>query len=311
MTTVETVVFVGLGVMGTPIAAMIHRHHPLVAVDLSPAAREGAARRGLSTSESVEEALTGASHVCLMLPTVQASNAVVRTLLENAQQPLTVIELGTVGPEASQANVRRLEESGHQGVDAPVIGGGKAAAEEGRLTTLVGGRPDAVQHAGPVLRSMSQRQIHLGEAGAGQTMKLIHNSLLASIAAATAEALATCTRLGVDQRRAFEILSSSSTNSFALEWLFSRALDGDYSSGAKVSILAKDLELASALWNNDDGAARVNQAATRQFLDLLDAGLGQEDIGIILPHLENRPARHTRAEAPSNNNDRPLGAPSL
>src|SRR4051794_41149797 len=121
MTTVKKVVFVGLGVMGTPIAEMIHRRHPLVAVDLSPAAREEAARRGLSTSESLEEALTGASHVCLMLPTVQASNAVVGMLLEHAQRPLTVIELGTVGPEASQANTRRLEAAGHRCIDAPVI----------------------------------------------------------------------------------------------------------------------------------------------------------------------------------------------
>ncbi|MCG2624714.1 NAD(P)-dependent oxidoreductase [Arthrobacter sp. I2-34] len=297
MTTTDKVVFVGLGVMGTPIAGMIHRNHRLVAVDLSPVARKAAAGRGLSTSESLEEALPGASHVCLMLPTVQASNAVVGTLLEHVQLPLTVIELGTVGPEASQANACRLEQAGHQMVDAPVIGGGQAAAEEGRLTTLIGGHPDAVEHAGPILRSMSRRQIHLGSAGAGQTMKLIHNSLLASIAAATAEALAACTRLGVNQQGAFDILSSSSTNSFVLDWLFSGAINGDYSSGAKVSILAKDLELAGSLWSNDDGAAQVNQAATRQFLDCLSAGLGQEDIGIILPHLEGGLARPARTEA--------------
>jgi 3-hydroxyisobutyrate dehydrogenase len=280
------VVFVGLGVMGTPIAEHIHRALPVVGVDLSLEARRGAAERGIDTAGSFAAALPGATHVCLMLPTVQASRAVIGEILAQATGPLTVIEFGTVGPDAAIEHTALLEGAGHRGIDAPVIGGGLAAAEQGRLITLVGGTDDAVAAAMPVLVAMSRLQTHLGPAGAGQTMKLVHNSLLASVAVASAEALAVSTRLGIDEKRAFELLASSSTNSFALDWFFRDALDGEYTTGARVSILSKDLQLALALWNSQGVPMSANRAASQVYIDSDHNGLGDYDMSYILRVLD-------------------------
>jgi 3-hydroxyisobutyrate dehydrogenase len=280
------VIFVGLGIMGTPIAEHIHRALPLVGVDVSPEARRTAEDRGIRTTESVAAALDGATHVCLMLPSVQTSRAVIGEILTYATGPLTVIEFGTVGPDAAIEHTALLEGAGHRSIDAPVIGGGLAAAEQGRLITLVGGSDDAVAAAMPVLEAMSRQQTHLGAAGSGQTMKLVHNSLLASVAVATAEALAVSTRLGIDERRAYELLASSSTNSFALDWFFRAALDGEYATGARISILGKDLQLAVDLWESQGAAMAANRAASRVYLDSQEDGLGDYDMSYIVRYLD-------------------------
>ena len=282
-----SIVFVGLGVMGTPIAHLIRDQMEVVAVDLSESARQAAEERGLVTTEHLAETLPTASHVCLMLPSIQASNVVVDDILKHANNQLTVIEMGTVGPKVSRHNAHRLQEAGHLAVDAPVIGGGRAAAESGRLTTLIGGDDEAVSAAMPVLKAMSQKQLRLGTAGAGQTMKLVHNALLASLAASTAEALAVSRRLGVDQKVALEILSSSSTRSYVMDWLFAPALNGEYSSGASIAILGKDLKLANETWDEVEAQMPVNKAAAELYLDRLNEGLGNHDISSILKILEN------------------------
>jgi 3-hydroxyisobutyrate dehydrogenase-like beta-hydroxyacid dehydrogenase len=117
-------------------------------------------------------------------------------------------------------------------------------------------------------------------------MKLVHNSLLAAVAVATAEALAVSAQLGIDERRAYDLLASSSTNSYALEWFFKGALEGDYSTGARISILAKDLELATRLWDSQGRTMSTNRAASQVFFDSQEDGLGDHDMSYVLRYLD-------------------------
>lgn len=284
MTKQQIVAFIGLGAMGQPIARHISRGgYALRAVDAFPAARLRAAEAGLETFESVEDSVPGADFILMMLPTVEIAHSVFESVVASADPGSMIIEMGTIGHESSAAHAGIARERGFRYVDAPVIGGGREAAEEGRLKILAGGDAEAVQAGEHVLRCFSTLTYHVGGDGAGQVMKVIHNLLLAGITAATAEALVLADRLGVEPDKAMEILDSSSTSTFALNWLFPPALRDDYSGGAKVDILLKDLRLAirdirsvapEASWTVAD---RVHALYERCKV----AGYGGEDMAVV------------------------------
>lgn len=284
MTEQDIVAFIGLGAMGLPIARHISdRGYAVRAVDSFPAARLRAAEAGLETFETTAEALPGADYVFMMLPTVEITQSVFEAVMAAADQGSMLIEMGTIGLEASAAHARAARERGIRYLDAPVIGGGREAAVDGRLKILAGGDEETLRSAEPLLRCFSTLTYHVGGDGAGQVMKVIHNLLLAGITAATAEALVLADRLGVAPDKAVEILDSSSTSTFALNWLFPPALRDDYSGGAKVDILLKDLRLAMG---DIRSVAPEDSWTVAERVHLLyercqEAGYGGDDMAVV------------------------------
>lgn len=290
MTTQQTVVFIGLGAMGQPIARHISDGgYKLRAVDAFPAARRRAAEAGLETFDSAAAAVPGADFILMMLPTVEIAHSVFESVVATADPGATIVELGTIGHETSAAHADVARQRGFRYLDAPVIGGGREAAEESRLKILAGGEDEAVRAAEPLLRCFSTLTYHVGGDGAGQVMKVIHNLLLAGITAATAEALVLAERLGVAPDKAVQILDSSSTRSFALNWLFPPALRDDYSGGAKVDILLKDLRLA--IGDIRPAAPEESWTVAERVLKLYerckDAGYGGDDMAVVYRLLQN------------------------
>lgn len=284
MTMQQTVTFVGLGAMGQPIARHISDGgYVLRAVDAFPTARLRAAEAGLETFESVADAVPGADFILMMLPTVEIAHSVFENVIASADPGSMIIELGTIGHETSAAHARAARDRGVRYLDAPVIGGGREAAEEGRLKILAGGDDEAVRAAEQLLRCFSTLTYHVGGDGAGQVMKVIHNLLLAGITAATAEALVLADRLGVEPDKAVEILDSSSTSTFALNWLFPPALRDDYSGGAKVDILLKDLRLAIGDIRivAPEESWTVAERVLKLYERCKEAGYGGDDMAVV------------------------------
>lgn len=290
MTTQQTVTFVGLGAMGQPIARHISDGgYVLRAVDAFPAARLRSAEAGLETFESVADAVPGADFILMMLPTVEIAHSVFDSVVAVADPGAMLVELGTIGHEMSAAHAAVARQRGFRYLDAPVIGGGREAAEEKRLKILAGGNDDAVQAAEQLLRCFSTLTYHVGGDGAGQVMKVIHNLLLAGITAATAEALVLAERLGVAPDKAAEIMDGSSTSSFALNWLFPPALRDDYSGGAKVDILLKDLRLAIGDIRSaaPEESWTVAERVLRLYERCKEAGYGGDDMAVVYRLLQN------------------------
>jgi 3-hydroxyisobutyrate dehydrogenase-like beta-hydroxyacid dehydrogenase len=182
-----------------------------------------------------------------------------------AMKPGGVIAVhSTVHPNTCRDLAKRAGNQGVSVIDAPVSGGGPAAAE-GRLLVMVGGDTDVVERCRPVFETYADPVVHLGDLGSGQTTKLLNNLLFTANLGTAAAALSLADALGVSPDRLTEVVSRSSGNSFALN-----ALGGvgglERLAGLAGTLLNKDVRLVVDL---ADGAAAAGGAV----LDAADATL--------------------------------------
>lgn len=286
-----SIAFIGLGVMGAPIARRLRLRHPDISgYDLSSAAQQEAERNGIHICASVAACVRKADVIFTMLPSVAASMQVASEVVQHARRGSTLVELGTIGSEAARENALLAHAAGIAYLDAPVINGGQQGAEAGTLKVLAGGEASVVAAMNPVLRAFSTDTFHMGPAGSAQTMKLLHNMLLAAITAASAEALVLAEQAGIGAERALDILRVSSARSFALEWLFAPAVRNDFSGGAKVDILAKDLHLGIQEASHYEVTSYFAGKATELYDQCREKGWGKSDMSVVLKLLADQQA---------------------
>lgn len=287
---ITKIAVIGLGIMGAPIAIRLqNRFNCVHGYDPAQAARDSATACGVFVAATVAECVTGADFVLTVLPTVDISRQVLEQFLEFGRSGAVLIEHGTIGSDAARRHARLAQEKGLKYLDAPVINGGQQAAQAGTLKILAGGDEQVVSCAEPVLRAYSTETLHMGPVGTAQTMKLINNMLLAAISSASAEALALAERAGIGAQRAYSVLSESSTRSFALEWLFPAAVQGDFSGGAKIDILVKDMHLAMAEASLYSARIPFTQLSSDLFEECRSNGWGLQDMSIVLKLLSETP----------------------
>lgn len=247
--------FIGLGNMGGRMAACIVRSgHAVLGYDLH--ATE------LKTAESVAEVTDGSDIVLLSLPDSHVVEAVVYGadgLAKHARSGQIVVDLSTSSPESTTTIHRLLGETGTAYLDAG-ISGGAAAAEKAALTLMVGGEPEALERARPVLDLFSANVFHCGPSGAGHTVKLLNNFLNAVALSATAEVMVAGKKAGLDLEVLLAVLNASSGVNFATLNRFPKIIHGDYLKGGLTnSLMLKDVnlyvELAARL-----GVASLNAA---------------------------------------------------
>jgi 3-hydroxyisobutyrate dehydrogenase-like beta-hydroxyacid dehydrogenase len=230
---------VGLGNMGSALAAnLVGAGLDLVTHDL---AGPGGSPDGARFVDSVEAVAEAASVVVLSLPDGGASMAVARDL---GGAVTHVVDTSTIGVAAARSVEAVLADGGIAYVDAPVSGG-VAGARARTLTLMVAGAPAAVEAVGPVLAGLSDRRFVVGdEPGMGQALKLANNFLSATALAATSEALAFGTAVGLDPATMLEVLNVSSGQSAASRDKFvDHVLPGRYASGFANTLMAKDVTL--------------------------------------------------------------------
>jgi 3-hydroxyisobutyrate dehydrogenase-like beta-hydroxyacid dehydrogenase len=163
-------------------------------------------------------------------------------VIEAARAGLVALDCSTIGPIAARTIAASLAERGVSMLDAPVTGS-SPAAEDGSLTIMVGGERDTFERALPVLEAMGRLIIHVGEAGQGQMVKLINNSLAAANAAAVAEALLLATASGTDLDSLERVVAAGSGASAQLT-VKGRAMRAhDYTTLFKTAHMLKDVRL--------------------------------------------------------------------
>jgi 3-hydroxyisobutyrate dehydrogenase len=174
----------------------------------------------------------------------------------------------TVHPDTCRELAKKAAARGVSVIDAPVSGGGDAAAE-GRLMVMVGGDADVVERCRPVFETYSDSVVHVGAVGSGQTTKLLNNLLFTANLGTASAALSLATSLGIAPERLTEVVSRSSGNSFALNAM--SGIGGLDSLGALAgTLLQKDVRLVVDL--ADQAAARGGAV-----LDAADAALAMMD----------------------------------
>lgn len=241
------VAFVGLGVMGLPMAAnLVAAGFPVQGFDIGEQARGRAAAAGIDVTPRLAEALRGARIVITMLPdTPQVLEVAEGTsgIAETCKDGTLFIDMSTISPLASTELAERLAKRGIHVLDAPVSGGVKGATE-GTLSIMVGGDGADVERAEGIFAVLGGQVTHMGPNGTGQSTKLCNQVAVAINIQAVCEAYTLGSRLGVDLARLTEALSGGSSASWVLANLGPRMLADDPSAGFRIRLQLKDLRLA-------------------------------------------------------------------
>jgi 3-hydroxyisobutyrate dehydrogenase len=271
----ERIGFLGLGIMGSRMAANVAKAGYELTVWTHT---EGKAQRWASehaaTAATTPAEVAAASDVVVSMVVDGAQVEGVLCgqdgVVDGAREGLLCIDSSTIAPTDTRRIAARLEERGVRMVDAPVTGS-SPRAEAGTLTIMVGGEPADFERAKPLLESMGELIVHVGELGQGEMLKLINNSLGAANAAAVAEALLVADATGVDLDALVAVTQSGSGASAQMQMKAGPMREHDYATLFKTEHLLKDVRLCL----EEAQSAGVPFPAAAHARDLLSATMGR------------------------------------
>jgi 3-hydroxyisobutyrate dehydrogenase len=294
----RSIAFIGLGHMGGPMAANLHRAgHRVTAFDLSADALAKAREQGLQIAASAAEAVEGSQVVVSMLPASRHVESLFLGddgLLARLAPNTLVIDCSTIAPASAQKVAQAAVARGHAMLDAPVSGG-TAGAAAGTLTFIVGGDASVLERARPVLQGMGKNIFHMGGAGAGQVAKLCNNMALGVIMAVTGEALALGTAHGLDARVLSQMMAVSTGRSWATEvcnpWpgvLENAPASRGYAGGFGSDLMLKDMGLAVEAAMGVGATIPLGELARNLYAMNRQAGRGGLDFSSVVKVLTER-----------------------
>lgn len=270
--------WIGLGAMRGPMAGQLARSGFTV-TGYDPAVTGVA---GVTDAPDAASAVAGAEVVALMVATPAQVQTVLDQILESLGQGAVVLVFATIGPDSAREAALRLAEVGVGMVDAPVSGG-SVRAGTGELLLMVGGDPDAVAKAQPVLDALGTPHVVGPEPGDGQRLKLVNQLLCGVHVAAAGEALAYAEAMGLDPRTCWEVLRGGAAQSFMFNDRGARMLDyPDVPVSSAVDIIAKDLGLVTDAAEGVRQPVPLADSALRLFRDGQGEGLGRTDDSALI-----------------------------
>jgi 3-hydroxyisobutyrate dehydrogenase len=289
----DRVGFIGLGIMGSRMAANLRR----AGFELTVWNRTAATARAWADEHGAEVAAAPAEVAarCPVLITMVVDGVQVESvLLEEgvgaagaALEDSLFIDMSTIGPAAARGIGARLADRGVSFVDAPVTGS-SPKAEDGTLTIMAGGERRDFERALPLFEAMGESIVHVGRLGDGQMVKLINNAVAAANTAVVAEALLLGRRGGVDLDKLVSVMKAGSGASAMLELKERPMREHDYTTLFKLAHMLKDLRLCLQEAESF-GIDMTFAAETAGVLAEADAaGHGDEDFAVLLEALERR-----------------------
>jgi 2-hydroxy-3-oxopropionate reductase len=242
----ERVAFIGLGIMGRPMAGrLLEAGVSLTVHSRSPGPVAALVAAGAARADSPWAAAAGADVVITMLPDTPDVEDVIlgeRGVAAGAAAGTLVIDMSTIDPGAARRIAERLAAEGVEMLDAPVSGG-EVGAVGGTLSIMVGGTDVAFERALPLLGAMGKNVVHVGTNGAGQVAKACNQLVVAATIEAVAEALLLAERSGVDAARVREALLGGFAGSKILEVHGQRMLDRAFEPGFRARLHRKDARI--------------------------------------------------------------------
>jgi 3-hydroxyisobutyrate dehydrogenase-like beta-hydroxyacid dehydrogenase len=271
----ERVGFLGLGIMGSRMAANIARAgFPLtVWTHTAGKAERWAAEHGAAAAATPAAVAASSDIVISMVvdgPQVAAIMLGADGVAEGAHPDLLVLDMSTIGPTDARRVAASLGERGVAMMDAPVTGS-SPRAEDGSLTIMAGGREQDYARVLALLETMGQVIVHVGELGQGQMLKLVNNALGAANAAALAEALILADACGIDLDAFEKIVGAGSGASIQLQMKATPMRAHDYTTLFKTAHMLKDVRLCL----EEAQGAGVPFPAAGHARDLLSATMGR------------------------------------
>ena len=276
----ERVAFIGLGIMGGPMAGhLLAAGHSLVVNTRTKSRAQELLSRGARWADTPQQAAAQADLVFVCVPDTPDVEAVVLKpdgIIGAARPGLTVIDHSTLSPAAARDMADALSAKGARMLDAPVSGG-DVGAKNATLSIMVGGDPQTFDRARPLLAHMGKTITYCGPSGSGQLTKLVNQILVSVTNLAVSEALTFALRGGLDPQKTLAAVSGGAAGSWQLSNLGPKMIAGDFRPGFMIKLQQKDLRLAIQAARE----AGLHLQALELVHRLFDAGMheGREDEG--------------------------------
>ncbi|GAA4996734.1 NAD(P)-dependent oxidoreductase [Actinopolymorpha pittospori] len=289
-----TVGFIGLGIMGLPMATnLVTGGFEVIGHNRSPGKVATFAERGGRAANGIADAVRDADVVVTMLPDSPDVEAVMYGsdgVFANAKPGTLVIDMSTIRPDVAAKLAKDGSANGLRVLDAPVSGGEQAAVD-GILSVMVGGAPDDVAAARPVLEKLGRTIMHVGPAGSGQTVKAANQLIVAGTIGLVAEALVFLDAHDVDTRSAVEVLAGG----LAGNAIFDRKVEGmlarNFAPGFRLALHHKDLGIVSAAARDAGVATPLGSVAAQLVGSMVARGDGGLDHTALLRLVEELSGR--------------------
>jgi len=276
----DTIGFIGLGVMGKPMAKnLIKGGHSLVVYNRSRGAVDEVVGAGAKAATSPADVARQATIIITMVPDTPDVELVITGadgVLSTVQRGAIVIDMSSISPVATQRLAKMVAEKGATMLDAPVSGG-EIGAINASLSIMAGGDQAAFERARPVLEAMGNKEriVLIGPSGAGQVCKICNQIAIGGALAGVSEAFALARKSGVDAGRVRQALLGGFAASRVLEVHGERMLNDDYKPGFRTKLYQKDLRLANEA-AAANGVAIPGTAIVTQLVNALVASGGAD-----------------------------------
>ncbi len=238
--------FIGLGIMGSPMAMNILKAgYPLTVWNRTASKGEPLRKAGASWAESPAEVARNSDVVITIVsdtPDVEEVILGPRGVIHGAHSGMVAIDMSTISPHATRRIAEKLAEANVEMLDAPVSGG-DVGAQQGTLSIMVGGKEEVFQHCLPILQAMGKRITLVGPNGAGQFTKLVNQIIVVGNTLAMSEGLVFAAKAGLDLEKVLEAVSAGAAGSWMLSNRGPQIIHGDFRPGFMVKLQQKDVKL--------------------------------------------------------------------
>lgn len=299
MTDKKRIAFLGLGVMGAPMAGHLARQgHTLTAYNRTASRAEAwlgklaAEGLDLATAPTPAEAAMGQDVVitCVgndrdLAEVVLGGGGALAAMAPGA----LLIDHTTVSPEMARRVAAEAQERDVLALDAPVSGG-QAGAEAGRLAIMCGGSEAAMERARPVMEAYAARMVHIGGAGAGQACKAVNQVCIAGVLAGLAEGVRFAQGAGLDLDKVLAAISGGAAQSWQMENRWPTMAAGQFDFGFAIDWMRKDLAIALAEAKAMDMQLPVTALVDSFYEKVQAMGGGRQDTSALIRHLPEVPA---------------------
>ena len=282
----ETIGFIGLGLMGRPMAKnLLKAGYGIVAHSRSQAPVDDVVKAGAVRAASPAEVAKKATRIITMVPdspdvelVLDGPNGVFGAM----QRDTILIDLSTIAPAVARRLAARAATLGATMLDAPVSGG-EIGAINASLSIMVGGDAGAFATVKPILDAMGnpERVVRIGESGAGQTCKVCNQMVIGGALAAVSEAFALARKAGVDPALVRQALLGGFAASRVLEVHGERMLNSNYKPGFRANLYAKDLRIAVNTLAEFSTPAPVSAVVHQLVEAQVAAGEGEDDYSAL------------------------------
>jgi len=287
----EKIGFVGLGIMGKPMASnMLDSGYSVNAYDLISENLSFLAEKGADTSSSPKEVAENSEVIIVMVQnSPQSENAILgeNGILNGATEGNLIIDMSSISPLVSQKIAKECEKKGVEFIDAPVSGG-EPGAIEGTLAIMVGGNSSSFERSKPILEILGSSSVLCGDIGAGNFTKLANQIIVGANIHALSEALVLTTKAGLDPETVFNAIKGGLAGSNVMNAKAPMMFNRNFDPGFRIELHLKDITNAIQTANELNVPLQVTANLHQVLTSLVLNGKGKLDHSGILQFVEEQ-----------------------